>query len=306
MDIETMVATTADGREVAIWRTGERARGGPVVVLGAGFGRRMRHVGPVASYLEAAGATVYRYDNLDHLGLSDGTIRTFTMTSALESLQAAVDLASARENAEVTVVAASLAGRVAYRLIGTDPQIARLITLVGVVNLRGTLRSVIGADLSTIPVESLAPEMLVEGHLVDIRGFARDAHGRDWLSLERCASELVNAEQPVFAIISGEDTWVSREDVDLAFADARGTRVIVNLPYGEHDLSRNPAALRQVLRRLALVACSPYVIDSDAIGGDAAGPGNEPAFDDIVTRAIAERKLERSLSNATPVLTTVG
>src|SRR5438552_18804541 len=112
MKTERLNTHTRHGRRVAIWRsTPEKADpGSPIVILNAGFARRMRNVVGIAWCLVRNGALVYRFDSIDHLGLSDGDIGAFTFTGMAESLRAAVGLARSVEGRRtVRVVALRLA-----------------------------------------------------------------------------------------------------------------------------------------------------------------------------------------------------
>ena len=84
-EVDQLEGRAGAERRVAVWRTGTREAEAPVVLVAPGFARRMRHMAPVALYLASAGFKVYRCDYLDHVGLSDGEIYDFTMTTMYES-----------------------------------------------------------------------------------------------------------------------------------------------------------------------------------------------------------------------------
>ncbi|HET8659270.1 MAG TPA: hypothetical protein VFM55_09765 [Micromonosporaceae bacterium] len=283
---ERLWTTAADGRRVAVWRTsGGGAPGGPVVVLAAGFARRMRHVGAVALYLARNSAVVYRYDPLDHVGLSDGEIRDYTFTSSLSSMRAVVDLAVERERAAaVTLVAASLAGRVAYRLAGLDPRVAAVATLVGVVDVRRTLVAVLGADYTTYELAELPADVAFEQYRIDPRPLWLDHRDHGWTSIEGTIDDLRRTSAPVTNFWAADDDWVRPEDVERAFEEGTGgPRRLLELPFGQHDLSGNPVAARVVMRALT------EVVVGDAVPG---GQVADPSFEEIVELAVSERRAE--------------
>lgn len=281
---ERFWTTAAGGRRVAVWRTSDgEVPGRPVVVLAAGFARRMRHVGAVALYLARNGAVVYRYDPLDHVGLSDGEIRDYTLTSSLESMRAAVELAVERERAtRVTLVAASLAGRVAYRLASLDPRIGAVVTLVGVVDVRHTLATVFGADYSTYPLAELPADVAFEKQRIDPRPLWLDDRENGWASIEGTIEELRRASVPVTNFWAADDDWVRPQDVERAFEEgAGGPRRLFELPFGQHDLSGNPVAARVVMRALTEVV---VVVPGEQV--------QDPSFEEIVALAVSERRAE--------------
>jgi len=283
---ERLWTTAADGRRVAVWRSSSgEAPGRPVVVLAAGFGRRMRHVGPIALYLARSSAVVYRYDPLDHVGLSDGEIRDYSLTSSLSSMRAAVDLAVERErSAQVTLVAASMAGRVAYRLAGHDPRVAAVATLVGVVDMRRTLAAVFGADYATYELAELPADVKFEKHRVDPRPLWLDDREHGWASIEGTIEDLRRTSAPVTNFWAADDDWVRPEDVERVFEEGTGgPRQLFELPFGQHDLSGNPVAARVVMRAL-----------TEVVVGDAAPGGqvHDPSFEEVVELAVSERRAE--------------
>jgi acyl transferase len=135
-----------DGRRVAIWTVAPAA--GPIhplpIVVGAGFCRRMHHFAPVALYGAYNGFRVCRYDPVNHVGLSDGELWNFTLGDSCDSLRAAIDWTFERTGQRPAVVATSLTARMAYQVAAETDRVARVITAVGVVNVRATLARVFG------------------------------------------------------------------------------------------------------------------------------------------------------------------
>lgn len=99
MSTECFDVTTNNGRTVAVWRDSpsDNAGTGPIVVMAPGFGQRMRSSGVLALMLVYNGATVYRFDALDHVGISDGEIVDYSVTELMQALTAVVDNVRKRE-----------------------------------------------------------------------------------------------------------------------------------------------------------------------------------------------------------------
>lgn len=294
---EEITTVTPEGRRVALWRLDPPGRlPGPAVVVGPGFGRGMHQMAPVAHTLARHGLTVYRYDSLDHSGLSDGRMWDYTMSAGYDGLAAAVAAVQHATGSAVGVIANSLAARFAFRLAAQEPAtVAYLVTVVGVVNLRSTLTHVIGRDLAALAEVDLPDDVEVERRVIGAKAFGRDSHEHDWLSLEGTIDELAVAPQPIVNFVAGDDQWVEPADVTAAFAqDQAGPRRLLRLPMAGHDFGRNTTMARVFLRHLTDVA----------LGLTAPGtalPYRELDFDDLVAILADERRLHRDRRQAVVV-----
>jgi acyl transferase len=277
-----------DGRKLALWTLAPPAPATAClpVVIGSGFARRMHHFTKVALYGAYNGLFTCRYDPVNHVGLSEGRMWDFTLTDSLQSLRAAVDWTCGYTGRpQVAVVATSLTARVAFELAAQSERIALVITAVGVVNVRDTLKKAFGADYSAGPPEALPPYAVFEGKKIG-HGFVRDAHARDWWSLERCARMVQKAKQPLVNFIGSDDTWIDPDDVHHAFGqEAGGPRKLLTLERAPHDLSRDAAVARTFLLRT--------IGELLAFGGRAQAP-TDPPFEDGVKQALLERRIQRS------------
>jgi pimeloyl-ACP methyl ester carboxylesterase len=298
MRTEQLAAFSQHGRRVVVWRSVcDGAPRAPVVVLGPGFCRRMRHVGAIAFYLAANGAVVYRFDLLDHVGLSEGELPDFGLTSALVSAEAVIEFACAAERTDTVVaVGVSLMSRPLIRLAVSDQRISRLIMLAGVVDVKHTVHRALGGEYLDMREEDLPARVMFERHGIGSVAFHRDAYAADWVSVDRTFEELRQVRCPVVAIQPSDDEWVDVRTVSRLFSapENRGARYLFELPYGEHMLEKNPVAARIVLTRLTRAVCAA---DLDALD---AYPVQTPSFEDIVELAIAERKRERHAMEKEP------
>lgn len=149
MSTECFDVKTKNGRTVAVWRDGPAHDDatGPVVIMAPGFGQRMRSAGVLALMLTYNGATVYRFDALDHVGLSDGEIVDYSVTELMEALTAVVDTALEREGVEaVSMVATSLSALPVMHFAADRKCADNIALMLGVVNGRQTLLKVLDTD----------------------------------------------------------------------------------------------------------------------------------------------------------------
>ncbi|WP_165966716.1 acyl-CoA reductase [Actinomadura sp. 7K507] len=241
MGTEPLTAYSPSGRKVVMWRT---AADGPadaaqVVVISPGMARQMRHLGPVALYLARNGAVVYGYDQLGHPGLGEGDPERFTLGAACEGLETVLDfVTSAEDVARVSLVAASISARVAFRVAATGPAV--LDRIVGVVNLRRSAREVFGPDYAAMAESDLPDRLRFEQWEIDPRPLWREQRAEDWASLGAAVAGLREVTVLVVNFVAARDGWVAPDDAQRAFAEgAAGPRLIVEIPYAEHDLGRN-------------------------------------------------------------------
>lgn len=292
--IEPLETSTSVGRRVAVWRTGGDAPAGesPVALVLPGFARRMRHMSAVALYLADAGFAVYRCDYLDHVGLSDGSIFDFTMSSMYESQAAALELVHKREGREAVIVAASLANRTALRLAAQTEGVVGLIGIVGVVDSRRTLHKVFGEDYATYSVEQVPDHVVFENRRIRGLSWHEDWHAANWAGIDGTVEDLRGLDCPVVNFCGTDDDWVAIADVNRVFAKgAGGPRRLIELPYVEHELSSNPVAGQALMRELVREAAA-------CAGTDAPGAEAEPTFARIAEQVLYERSFEAELAGA--------
>ncbi len=289
MITERLDTKTAQGRRVAIWRSVPEvpAAGSPVVTISPGFARRMRHVGGIAQCLVANGATVYRFDSVDHLGLSEGEIAAFSIGGLDESWRATLELARRTEGRDrIRMVALSLSALAAFRIAAQDTAIESITALSGVINGRATLQEAVGTDWSVVPEEELPARVKVEGHEVDPRGIWRDNQRSGFLRVERTVSDLRRFGGLVANFVASGDPWVDVEECESVFRQAAaGQRSIIRLPYSGHDLGHNPVAMTAMLERLSTITLSGL----DTV---AAPPVVLPTFEELLDVSVTERRRE--------------
>jgi len=296
------LAGIAGNRHVALWRTGSLDPSAPVALVAPGFARRIRHMAPVAHYLAANGFRVYRCDYLDHVGLSDGDIYDFTMTSMYESQRAALEVIEQCETCRPVVVAASLANRTAIRLLAGNDRLAGLIGIVGVVDTRKTLTKVFGEDWVAMSAEDHPHHAEYERKIAGghaeferkrIRGATwwKDWNAGNWISLEATIADLRTVAQPAINFCGSSDDWVALADVEHAFEMGNGgSRRLIELPYVEHELSSNPVAGQTVMREVVRLAAELTGVEDER---DLV----EPGFDQIMAQVMYERTLENETAN---------
>jgi alpha-beta hydrolase superfamily lysophospholipase/SAM-dependent methyltransferase len=232
----------------------EPAADAPIVVLAPGYGESKRDYVPLAYYLAGNGFNVVRYDNVNHVGESDGLVTQFRLEDMENDLETVLHHVADRwPGRPVGLVATSLAGRVALKVAGRVPHVRLLMLINGIMDIRHTLQAVHQEDLIG---EHLAG---VHKGVVNILGLTIDAdrwleHAvrgeyADLLTTQRDAARL---RTPVVLFHAEQDAWVDPASIERV-AEAIGPYVRHSfiVPGALHRLQESPRKARTVYRQIA-------------------------------------------------------
>lgn len=258
------------------------------VVISSGFGRAMDQMCALATNLVANGAVVYRYDSLDHVGMSDGEMLDFTLSSGLHSLTTVVDwVAEKHKGSGLVLVSTSLTARIAYRLVSLRSHISSLITAVGVVNVRKTLECVMGKDYSVYAEKDLPLTVEFERQAIGARAFYRDAIKNNWFSQEKTQEELDTIDIPVSAFVASEDEWIDRSNIEAVIrSHTAENRTIYIMEGCEHNFGKNLRSTEYFMNSVIQLACR-----SDPL--KEGGKFIQVDFETILNQSIKERRIQR-------------
>jgi hypothetical protein len=200
----------------------------------------MADMAGVALGLAVNGLTTYRFDPLDHVGLSDGTVREFTLSAGVESLEAVCAFTRADSGATPSYLATSLSARYVIRHVAGRADVHAVVLIVGVLHAWRTLRLVFGPDFATGGLESLPPTVSFDGQEIDPLHLWHDDLAHDWGSLGGTLADLARVNAPVTGIYATNDPWVDILDARSALTSRHGRRLI-ELPTDDHELFANAA-----------------------------------------------------------------
>lgn len=269
----------------------DRSRHG-LVLLPPGYERRPHHYSVLSRYLVRHGYETLRFDLANHVGLSDGDICNFTMSSMANDIASVASACVASERGPRTVVASSLAARALVRSLADKPSLQNgidgVVLILPVIDTEYTTTQAVGRnvidDWRSGRVTDPTQPCQVLGHTVCFQ-FSHDAleHGFD--GVERTQRELASLGCPVTAIAAERDDWVNFEDVEAAMAvDASARRETVILAATSHDLSTNAPVMRALMEEVV----SALTADT----GQEPSPVQHLEFDEIVETVTYERHLK--------------
>ncbi|MBA3329115.1 MAG: alpha/beta hydrolase [Solirubrobacterales bacterium] len=267
-----------------------------LVVLPPGYERRIHHYSVLSRYLIRHGYATLRFDCTDHIGLSDGEIFDFTMSSMAGDVACATaQVPDALAELPRYLVASSLAARATVRALAENaPLSARVdgaVLILPVIDLQDTLRKVIGEDLIEEWRSGRVTDPRASSRVLDHEvayGFARDLIDAGWDDPSGAGAELAQLALPVTAIAAAQDEWVRVDDVLAAMAAADetpGARDTVVLEAASHELSHNAPVMRLLMEQV--------------LGALASASGEELAvehleFDEVMETMRSEREWKQA------------
>lgn len=198
------------------------------VVMAPKYGETKKNCLQLAYYLVANGFNVLRFDLTQHVGESEGEMVDFTMSGAVVDILASLDFLERRFAADnVVLVASSLSARCALRAAATDPRVARLVCLVGVVNLQHTLREVYQEDiLGTFQEGRHWGVTDILGFNINGVTFCGSAVASHMHDLSGTLADADAIEVPMTYFYAERDLWVDAGEVRRVFGARKNCRLI--------------------------------------------------------------------------------
>ncbi len=226
----------------------------PFVVMTPKFGESKKNNLQLAYYLAANGMHTFRFDHTNHIGESDGTMVDYTFGGSTDDILECVRYLDERfKTQEIILLANSISVRCAIRAARLDSRVARVVSIVGVVNFRDTAREVYQDDMvgNHLNGEAIGVSDIL-GHDVDVTRFLDDCIGKDMHDLEGTVADIRRASSDFFFFCAEKDTWVRKEDIQ-ALALSRDDLYIRWIPDAMHELRENPDAAERAIRETVFV-----------------------------------------------------
>ncbi|MGD6739456.1 acyl transferase [Photobacterium leiognathi subsp. mandapamensis] len=289
------VIDIGDNRHIRVWETkpkNKETKRNNTIVIASGFARRMDHFAGLAEYLTNNGFHVIRYDSLNHVGLSSGEIKQFSMSVAKHSLLSVIDWLKERNINKIGLIASSLSARIAYE-VAAEIELSFLITAVGVVNLRSTLEKALKYDYLQMEVNTIPEDLIFEGHNLGSKVFVTDCFENNWDSLDSTVNKTKELDIPFIAFTSDGDDWVCQHEVKHLVSNVKSDKKkIYSLVGSSHDLGENLVVLRNFYQSMTKAAVS---LDRQLV--ELVDEIIEPNFEDLTVITVNERRLKNKIEN---------
>jgi PAS domain S-box-containing protein len=256
---ELMECRNEKGQRIAVYHDSPRKTlppGSPVVIISPGYGETKKEYITLAYYFADNGFHVLRYDHTDHVGESEGGIEHSTLSSMRQDLSALLSFAERTWPASpISVVATSLAGRVALKALAQDRRVKLLVLLTCIVDVQATLLAVHQEDLIGSYLHGVRRGVInLLGFNIDADGWLADASKEGYANLQTTIRDAGLVKIPVILFAAEQDTWVMMESVkEVQTALGPNLRHLYLIPEALHRLHENPRKARAVIRHL--LAC---------------------------------------------------
>ncbi|HET9963395.1 MAG TPA: alpha/beta fold hydrolase, partial [Nitrospiraceae bacterium] len=269
----------------------QRVQSAPLVVLAPGYGETKREYVSMAYHLATNGFHVVRYDNVNHVGESDGIVTAFTLSDMEADLEAVLSYVwNTWPGRAVGLVATSLAGRVALKVAGRSNSLNLLILINSVMDVQATLQSVHREDLVGDYLAGQRKGVInILGLNIDADRWLSDAVQNGYADLESTIRDAARVRVPVVLFSAEHDAWVEPPSIE-AVEDAIGPHVRHSyvVPEALHRLQENPRKARAVYRHI-IASCQREM---------AASCGNLPIEDPVRREIGVQTRVERDRARA--------
>lgn len=227
----------------------------PVVVLAPGYGESKRDYVPLAYYLAGNGFHVVRFDNVNHVGESDGSVTQFRLEDMETDLETVLEHVAAHwPHRSIGLVATSLAGRVALKVAGRVPHLGLLTLINGIMDVQHTLQAVHREDLIGEHVAGVRKGIVnILGLTIDADRWLEHAVQGGYADLHTTRQDAERLDTPVVLFHAEQDAWVDPASIE-AVGEAMGANLRHSyvVPGALHRLQESPRKARTVYRQIAL------------------------------------------------------
>ena len=221
------------------------------VVIPPAFGETKRDGLKLSYCLAANGFSVLRYDATDHVGESQGEMQQASFSSMKEDLLSALDYLQSRFFvSRAGICGTSLGIRVALKAAAEDKRIACISGIVGIVDLRSSLKTIYHQDVIGQILEGKYKGKTID----DIMGFevsvnfALSAIRDGFSDLESTRRDMDKITVPVLMMNAENDPWIRADDV-RSLCPQESNRHFALIPGAMHQINENPEAALFVLAK---------------------------------------------------------
>jgi len=236
------------------------------IVIPPAFGETKRDSLKLSYFLVKNGFSVIRYDATYHVGESQGDMVDADFGSMKEDLFSTIDFIQKKFNVNgVGIVGTSLGIRVAIKAASEDKRIKFLFGLVGIVDLRSSLKAVYHQDvIGEILIGKYKGKTIddIMGFEVNIN-FALSAIDKDYHDLESTKADMRKINIPVVMMNAQNDAWINPDDVKSVTEEASTVdKKFLLIPQAMHQLNENPRAVLDALKQV-VVECKKYLLGEE-------------------------------------------
>ncbi|HVG01641.1 MAG TPA: alpha/beta fold hydrolase, partial [Nitrospira sp.] len=233
----------------------ELADDAPIVILAPGYGESKRDYVPLAYYLVANGFHVVRYDNVNHVGESDGVVTQFRLKDMERDLETVLNYVTATwPERPVGLVATSLAGRVALKVTSETTRLKLLVLINAILDVRHTLQAVHQEDLIGEHMAGIWKGVVnILGLTIDADRWLSHAIQGEYADLATTKRDVECLRTPLVLFHAEQDAWVDPASIQTVVTAASPyLQHSYVVPDALHRLQESPRKARMVYRQIAM------------------------------------------------------
>ena len=227
--------------------------GAPIVIISPGYGETKKEYIALAYYLASNGFQVLRYDHSNHVGDSEGDMLQTTLSGMKQDLFSLLEYVKRTwPTSHIAVVATSLTGLVALKMVAQNSSVELMVLLTAVVDLQATLAAVHQEDHIDAFLRGVSLGVMnVLGFNVNADHFLDDAIKQGFTDLQTTIKDAQRTQIPVIFFSAEHDAWVNFESVKkVQAALPAGLSRLYLVPEALHRLHENPRKTRAVYRQI--------------------------------------------------------
>jgi len=203
-------------------------------------------------YFQANGYNVYRFDGINSVGLSSGTMENYTLGQLEKDTSQVIDSLFTDSDLPLIILTQSLSFPVGLRYSTYARSISKLISIVGVVDVKDTVERVSEKSLDPYVLKdpSASKYLTVFGHDSIAQDFVNDAIENTIFNVKDSISHFMKTNVPIYMISATDDEYVNYDDVLKCKEFIERNGKLIEVPDAGHMIGRSLF----LMKKLAAIA----------------------------------------------------
>lgn len=183
-------------------------------------------------YLLENNFNVYRFDGINNVGLSSGNIENYTLGQLEEDISLVIDSFFKKDNLPLIILTQSISFPVALKYSTYNDQISKIISILGVVDVKDTIERVSNTLLDPYirKEPDLPKNLLIFGNSTIVQSFVDDMIINSLSTIEDTIFYFKRTKTPVFMVSSKNDEYVNYKDVTKCkeYIEEKGKLIVLS------------------------------------------------------------------------------
>jgi acyl transferase len=231
------------------------------VVIIPPYGINSHELFLLSYYFTENGFNVYRFDGINNVGISSGTIKYYTLGQLENDTNMVIDTLLKHNSLPLIILTQSLSFPVALKYSCYYRDIAKIIAIVGVVNVKDTIERVSKYKYSIKVYENReanAPKYQdMFGHRVLAQKFVDDIIKNSFTYIENTIQYFEKSSTPVYMISGQSDEYVNYNDILKVKKYIENRGKLLTFPELSHMVGRSVSLVKKLAKSTVEFAIDP-------------------------------------------------